>query len=270
MGTTEEMAHSAGIVAVPIPGAGGDRGAARRAGEETPGQGGRAARGAGPGTLCRPVGLGAGSGVPHLQRGGMPRRPASSGCVRSCAATPCGSAGSWPACCPAASLRCTRSWLSRRSRPRAAPPGWAGGEAVLLLDPDRTAEETSWARIAELYAELAALLPSAVVELNRVVAVSMSSVPEAGLALLDALAGEPALAGYHRLPQRARRPPRAAGTAGRGAGAAPRGRGPDAQRAGGGGAAAPSGGASASGRGRPVGRPQGRSPVYHRPQCPVS
>ena len=64
----------------------------------------------------------------------------------------------------------------------------------------RTAKETDWARIAALYAELAALSPSPVVELNRAVAVSMASGPEAGLALVDALAGDPALERYHLLP----------------------------------------------------------------------
>jgi predicted RNA polymerase sigma factor len=38
------------------------------------------------------------------------------------------------------------------------------------------------------------------VELNRAVAVSMADGPAAGLAALDALAGEPALSGYHLLP----------------------------------------------------------------------
>jgi predicted RNA polymerase sigma factor len=64
----------------------------------------------------------------------------------------------------------------------------------------RVAEETDWQRIAALYAELAALMPSPVVELNRAVAVSMASGPEAGLELVDALAGEPALRSYHLLP----------------------------------------------------------------------
>jgi predicted RNA polymerase sigma factor len=44
------------------------------------------------------------------------------------------------------------------------------------------------------------VVPSPVVELNRAVAVSMASGPAAGLALVDALAGEPALDGYHLLP----------------------------------------------------------------------
>lgn len=62
------------------------------------------------------------------------------------------------------------------------------------------AEDTDWARIVALYDELAALVPSPVVALNRAVAVSMCSGPEAGLALVDALADEPALRAYHLLP----------------------------------------------------------------------
>jgi RNA polymerase sigma factor (sigma-70 family) len=63
-----------------------------------------------------------------------------------------------------------------------------------------TPEETDWVRIADLYRALAALTPSPVVELNRAVAVSMASGPAAGLELVDALASEPALKGYHLLP----------------------------------------------------------------------
>nr|WP_210311381.1 RNA polymerase sigma factor [Rhizobium leucaenae] len=64
----------------------------------------------------------------------------------------------------------------------------------------RTAEATDWSRIAGLYGELAALMPSPVIELNRAVAVGMAEGPEAGLAIVDQLAGEPALRGYHLLP----------------------------------------------------------------------
>ena len=64
----------------------------------------------------------------------------------------------------------------------------------------RTARETDWARIATLYGELARVLPSPVVELNRAVAVGMAEGPAAGLALVDALAGDEALRGYQWLP----------------------------------------------------------------------
>jgi predicted RNA polymerase sigma factor len=55
-------------------------------------------------------------------------------------------------------------------------------------------------RIAALYEALAELVPSPVVELNRAVAVSRAYGPAAGLELVDALAGAPALRGYHLLP----------------------------------------------------------------------
>jgi RNA polymerase sigma factor (sigma-70 family) len=61
-------------------------------------------------------------------------------------------------------------------------------------------EETDWLAIAELYGRLAEVMPSPVVELNRAVAVGMAYGPQAGLDLLDELAGEPALRGYHLLP----------------------------------------------------------------------
>jgi len=63
-----------------------------------------------------------------------------------------------------------------------------------------TADQTDWVRIATLYAALAALSRSPVVELNRGVAVAMAYGPAAGLALVDALRDEPSLANYHLLP----------------------------------------------------------------------
>jgi len=64
----------------------------------------------------------------------------------------------------------------------------------------RTAEETNWRRIAYLYETLARLSPSPVIELNRAVALTMAFGPEAGLRLIDQIADEPALRGYHLLP----------------------------------------------------------------------
>jgi RNA polymerase sigma-70 factor (ECF subfamily) len=58
------------------------------------------------------------------------------------------------------------------------------------------AGDTDWPQIAGLYAELRKFVPSAVVELNRAIAVGMADGPEAGLALLDELP----LEGYHLLP----------------------------------------------------------------------
>ena len=64
----------------------------------------------------------------------------------------------------------------------------------------RTPEETDWRRIVELYGELARVMPSPVVELNRAVAVAMADGPAAGLELVDALGAAPSLRNYHLLP----------------------------------------------------------------------
>ena len=64
----------------------------------------------------------------------------------------------------------------------------------------RTAAETDWPRIASLYETLVRLTRSPVVELNRAVAVAMAEGAAAGLELVEALASEPSLAGYHLLP----------------------------------------------------------------------
>jgi RNA polymerase sigma factor (sigma-70 family) len=62
-----------------------------------------------------------------------------------------------------------------------------------------TAAQTEWSRISELYAELAALARSPIIELNRAVAVGMAEGPEAALVIVDGLAHEPALKTYHLL-----------------------------------------------------------------------
>ncbi|MFJ3233327.1 RNA polymerase sigma factor [Streptomyces sp. NPDC086787] len=59
---------------------------------------------------------------------------------------------------------------------------------------------TDWAAIATLYALLAARVPSPIVELNRAVAVSMAEGPGPALAIVDAVAADPALRDYHLLP----------------------------------------------------------------------
>jgi predicted RNA polymerase sigma factor len=64
----------------------------------------------------------------------------------------------------------------------------------------RVPEDTDWARIAALYAALAQLVPSPIIELNRAVAIAMAFGPAAGLEIVDALAGAKALESYHLLP----------------------------------------------------------------------
>lgn len=64
----------------------------------------------------------------------------------------------------------------------------------------RTPAETDWNRIAALYGILARVAPSPVVELNRAVALGMAFGPAVGLELVDMLAADGALRGYHLLP----------------------------------------------------------------------
>ena len=82
------------------------------------------------------------------------------------------------------------------------PPGPYGVQAAIAALHDEAADvaSTDWPQIVALYDVLLALAPSPVVALNRAVAVAMRDGPEAGLALLDELADEPRLRGYHPYP----------------------------------------------------------------------
>ena len=81
-------------------------------------------------------------------------------------------------------------------------PGRYGVQAAIAALHDEAAEvgTTDWPQIVALYDVLLALAPSPVVALNRAAAVAMRDGPEAGLLLLDELAGEPRLARYHPYP----------------------------------------------------------------------
>ncbi|NRD79878.1 RNA polymerase sigma factor [Bacillus sp. BRMEA1] len=63
-----------------------------------------------------------------------------------------------------------------------------------------TSDNTDWIRIAALYEALSRVTPSPIVELNRAVAVSMAFGPAFGLQIVDELAEESSLKGYHLLP----------------------------------------------------------------------
>ncbi|MFF0331586.1 RNA polymerase sigma factor [Streptomyces fimicarius] len=78
------------------------------------------------------------------------------------------------------------------------PAGPYGVQAAIAALHDEAADVagTDWPQIVALYDVLLTLTPSPVVALNRAVAVAMRDGPEAGLALLDALAGEPRLRAY--------------------------------------------------------------------------
>ena len=91
--------------------------------------------------------------------------------------------------------------LERAGTLRVAPGSYTLQAAIAACHARaRTPEETDWARIAQLYAELAQLVPSPVIELNRAVAIGMAFGPEAGLEHVDALRSEPSLQSYHLLP----------------------------------------------------------------------
>jgi len=63
-----------------------------------------------------------------------------------------------------------------------------------------TAADTDWPQIVGLYAELARITPSPIVDLNRAVAIGMADGPEAALPLVDAIADSGRLDGYYLLP----------------------------------------------------------------------
>ena len=64
----------------------------------------------------------------------------------------------------------------------------------------RRAADTDWPRIAALYDRLRVVAPSPVIDLNRAIAHSMAFGPEAGLKMVDEIAGAGALRDYAPLP----------------------------------------------------------------------
>jgi RNA polymerase sigma factor (sigma-70 family) len=95
--------------------------------------------------------------------------------------------------------------LDRAERAGAATPASSGPYALQAAIAAcharaRTARDTDWTRIAVLYAALARVAPSPVVELNRAVAVSMAFGPSLGLQMVDGISEDPALASYYLLP----------------------------------------------------------------------
>jgi predicted RNA polymerase sigma factor len=92
--------------------------------------------------------------------------------------------------------------LLRAERLGISPPGPYLLQAAIVACHARAhdPEETDWGQIAALYQALTVVAPSPVVELNRAVAVAMTSGPADALGIVDALAAQPALATYHHLP----------------------------------------------------------------------
>jgi RNA polymerase sigma factor (sigma-70 family) len=90
----------------------------------------------------------------------------------------------------------------RRAAELPGPLGPYGLQAAIAACHARALrpEDTDWRRIAAIYDTLAEVSPSPVVELNRAVAVAMAGSPEAALVIVDGLAADGALDGYHHLP----------------------------------------------------------------------
>jgi RNA polymerase sigma-70 factor (ECF subfamily) len=85
-----------------------------------------------------------------------------------------------------------------RSRP---PTRYALQAAIAAVHAESPSwDDTDWREIVALYDVLTRLWPSPVVALNRAVAVGFAHGAAAGLTALDALGGEPQLAGYGYLP----------------------------------------------------------------------
>ncbi len=91
--------------------------------------------------------------------------------------------------------------LERAESLRAARGMYTGQAAIAACHARAlTADETDWTRIVSLYDELARIMPTAVVGLNRAVAVGMAEGPGAGLEAVDAVASDGSLDEYHLLP----------------------------------------------------------------------
>ena len=113
-------------------------------------------------------------------RGPRRRATASSSCSRTRTARAGTASGSTRA------LRVLDRAL--RARPAGAVPA-AGGDRRASTRTRRAPDDTDWPQIAALYARLAELAPSPVVELNRAVAVAMARGRRRGSTLVDRIEG---------------------------------------------------------------------------------
>jgi len=87
--------------------------------------------------------------------------------------------------------------LVREALKRRPPGRYALMAAIAAVHAEAPSwNETDWAEVVALYDLLVDIWPSPVVALNRAVAVGLAEGPAAGLRAVDALAGEPQLAGY--------------------------------------------------------------------------
>ena len=87
--------------------------------------------------------------------------------------------------------------LVRRALEFGRPGPYQVQAAIAALhDEARTAAETDWSQIAQLYRTLAGMTPTPVVQLNLAVAVAMADGPAYGLAMMDGIAASGELESY--------------------------------------------------------------------------
>jgi RNA polymerase sigma-70 factor, ECF subfamily len=89
--------------------------------------------------------------------------------------------------------------LERALRRRRAGPFQIQAAIAACHATAPSAAATDWPQIVGLYAQLALVAPSAIVDLNHAVAIGMAHGPEAALPLLDAIAETGRLSGYYLL-----------------------------------------------------------------------
>ena len=94
-----------------------------------------------------------------------------------------------------------------RSRELGSIDGFYALQAAIVACHARasTPGETDWPRISELYAELASLVRSPIIELNRAVAVGMAEGPAAALAIVDRLSRRARTKSLSSVAERSRR-----------------------------------------------------------------
>jgi RNA polymerase sigma-70 factor (ECF subfamily) len=90
--------------------------------------------------------------------------------------------------------------LLRAAGPLASAGPYQLQAAISSCHAGPEATDTNWRQIAQLYEQLARIMPSPVVSLNHAVAVAMADGPAAGLARLDELDAQGSLSRYYLLP----------------------------------------------------------------------
>ena len=89
--------------------------------------------------------------------------------------------------------------VSQALRRGAVGPYQLQAAIAAVHDEARRVEDTDWAQIVALYDLLERVAPNPMTTLNKAVAVAEVDGPDVALALVDTVAGDPRIAGHHRL-----------------------------------------------------------------------